>query len=62
MGSVDRAIRILIALVLGGLFFSNVISGTLAIILLLLSAVFVPTSLINSCPLYILLGINTCNK
>jgi hypothetical protein len=62
MGSADRIIRILIALVIITLYFTNMISGTIAIVLLVLSGVFILTSLISFCPLYILFGLNTCKK
>lgn len=62
MGSIDKIIRILIAIVIAVLFFTNVISGTLGIVLLVLAGVFVLTSLISFCPLYTLVGINTCPK
>lgn len=60
MGSADRIVRILIAAVVATLFFTNVISGTLGIVLLVLSAVFVLTSLVSFCPLYTLFGFRTC--
>jgi hypothetical protein len=59
MGGIDKAIRILIALVVVILAFTKVISGTLAIVLLILSGIFVLTSLISFCPLYLPFGINT---
>lgn len=62
MGNIDRIIRILVAIVIAVLFFTNVISGTLGLILLVLAGVFVLTSLISFCPLYTLVGINTCPK
>lgn len=62
MGSADRIIRLIIAAVIAVLFFTNVISGTLGIVLLVLAGVFVLTSLISFCPLYPLVGINTCLK
>ncbi|MCA6435186.1 MAG: DUF2892 domain-containing protein [Bacteroidetes bacterium] len=62
MGNIDKIIRILVAIVIAILFFTNVISGTLGIILLVLAGVFVLTSLISFCPLYTLVGINTCPK
>jgi hypothetical protein len=62
MGNIDKIIRILVAIVIAVLFFTNVISGTLGIILLVLAGVFVLTSLISFCPLYTLVGINTCPK
>ena len=62
VGSVDKAIRILVAIVIAVLFFTNVISGTLGIVLLLLAVVFVIVSLISYCPLYLPFGINTGKK
>jgi len=59
MGTIDKVIRILIALVVIALYFAEVISGTLAIVLLVLSAIFILTSLISFCPLYWPFGINT---
>jgi len=61
MGNVDRAIRIIIAALLAILYFTNVISGTLGLILLVLAGVFVLTSLISFCPLYAPFGIKTCS-
>lgn len=62
MGTIDKVIRILVAVVLAILFYTNVISGTLGIILLVLAGVFVLTSLISFCPLYWPFGINTGSK
>ncbi len=60
MGMADRSIRILIALVIAVLLYMDIITGTLGIILLVVAGVFVLTSMISFCPLYTLLGINTC--
>ncbi|HEX7871067.1 MAG TPA: DUF2892 domain-containing protein [Chryseobacterium sp.] len=62
MGTVDKVIRILVAVVIGILYFTNVISGTLAIILGALAVVFVLTSFISFCPLYLPFGISTFRK
>lgn len=62
MGSIDKIIRIALAAVVAILYFTNVISGTLGIILLVFAAVFVLTSLISFCPLYPLFGMNTKEK
>ena len=62
MGTVDKVIRILVAVVVVILYFTNVISGTLAIILLALSAIFVVTSLLGFCPLYLPFGLSTREK
>ena len=62
MGTVDKVIRILVAVVVVILYFTNAISGTLAIILLALSAIFVVTSILGICPLYMPLGLSTKKK
>jgi hypothetical protein len=62
MGVADKIIRILVAAVVVILFFTNVISGTLAIILLIISGIFILTSFISFCPLYLPFGINTRKK
>jgi hypothetical protein len=60
MGSADQAIRLLVAAIILVMYFSNIITGTIGIILLALAGVFVVTSFAGFCPLYSLLGINTC--
>ncbi|HOO98076.1 MAG TPA: DUF2892 domain-containing protein [Bacteroidales bacterium] len=62
MGIVDRVIRLLVAAVVLILYFTNVISGTLALILLIVAAIFVLTSFVSFCPLYLPFGINTKGK
>ena len=62
MGNADRILRIIIAAVIAGLFFANIIPGVLGIVLMALSGIFVLTSLISFCPLYAPFGINTCKK
>lgn len=59
IGNTDKIIRILVAVVIAALYFTGTISGTVAIILLVLGAVFVLTSLIGVCPLYMPFGITT---
>jgi len=60
MGMADKIIRVIIAAVVVILYFTETVSGTLGIVLLALAGIFVLTSLISFCPLYTLLGINTC--
>lgn len=62
MGTTDKAIRILIAVVIGVLYFTNTISGTLAILLGILAVVCIITSFISFCPLYLPFGISTSKK
>lgn len=62
MGSTDRIIRLTIAVVLGILYFTNMITGTLGIILLVVAIIFLATSFISFCPAYSILGLRTCKK
>lgn len=62
MGGADRIIRALIAVAIAVLYFANVITGTLAIVLLIVGAVFLLTSIVGFCPLYAPFGIRTCPK
>ncbi len=62
MGSTDKTIRVILALVFATLYFTNTINGTLGLILLILAGIFLLTSLIGTCPLYVPFGINTCKK
>lgn len=61
MGTADRIIRILLAAVFAYLYFSHTVTGTLGIVLVVLGAVFLLTSLISFCPLYTLFGLSTCS-
>mgnify|MGYP006290738473 CR=1 len=60
MGNADRLIRVILAAIVATLYFTNVITGTLGIVLMVLAAVFVLTSLISFCPLYAPFGLKTC--
>ena len=62
MGTIDKVIRILIAALVIVLYFTHVISGTLAIILLIVAGLFILTSLLSFCPGYLPFGINTRKK
>jgi hypothetical protein len=62
MGSTDKMIRAIVAVVFAVLYFTGIIPGTLGIILLVLAVVFLLTSAVSFCPLYVPLGINTCKS
>ena len=59
MGMADRVIRTLIAVVIGVLYFTGVLGGTLAMILGIVAVLFLLTSLVSFCPTYLLFGIST---
>ncbi|MBK6640204.1 MAG: DUF2892 domain-containing protein [Bacteroidia bacterium] len=60
MGTADRIIRLILAAVFALLYFTGTVTGTFGIVLLVFAAVFVLTSLVSFCPLYPLVGLNTC--
>ena len=60
MGGLDRIIRLAVAVVVAVLYFTGVIEGTLAYVLMALATIFVLTSFVSFCPLYALFGLNTC--
>jgi hypothetical protein len=62
MGKFDRISRVIAALIFAYLFFTDAVSGFLGNTLLVLGAVFLLSSLVSFCPLYVPFGINTCEK
>lgn len=61
MGNTDKLIRLSIAALIAILYYTGVITGTVALILGIFAVIFALTSLISFCPLYTLVGINTCS-
>ncbi|WP_020597652.1 YgaP family membrane protein [Spirosoma panaciterrae] len=59
MGSADRIIRVIVAVVLIALFATNVLTGTWGMISLVVAGIFIATSLVSTCPLYLPFGIRT---
>lgn len=60
MGGADKIIRLIIAALFVILYFTGTVAGTTGLVLLVLAGIFVLTSLISFCPLYLLFGIKTC--
>ena len=59
MGSADRVVRLIVAAVIGVLYFTETITGTLGLVLLVLAVIFALTSFISFCPLYLPFGLST---
>lgn len=59
VGTIDRIVRIVLAVAIAILIFTGVLSGTVAIILGILAAVFLLTGLVGFCPLYVLFKLST---
>lgn len=62
MGSADRMIRTLLAVLVAILYFTDQISGTAAIILGLFAVIFLVTSAVSFCPLYAPFKLSTLKK
>ncbi len=59
MGNLDRGLRLVAAAVVIALYLLNIISGTVAIVLLVFAGIFILTSVVGVCPLYLPFGIST---
>lgn len=62
MSGADRVIRIGIAVIIALLYFFNKISGTSAIVLLVIAGIFILTGFVSFCPLYLPFRISTREK
>jgi len=62
MGSIDKIVRVLVAVAIAILYFTNQITGTAAIILGIFAVIFLLTSAIGFCPLYSALKLSTIKK
>ena len=60
MGNADRIIRLFVALFIAVLYFTDMVTGTFGIVLLVLAGIFLLTSLVSFCPLYAPFGLKTC--
>ena len=60
MGTLDRIIRLVMAVAVAVLYFTGNLSGLAAIILGILAVVFAATSFVGVCPPYLLFGLSTC--
>jgi hypothetical protein len=59
---IDRVLRIVLVLIIVVLYLTNIITGTLALILLILGGILVITSIISFCPIYFSFGLSTAKK
>ncbi|NOU58999.1 YgaP family membrane protein [Marinifilum caeruleilacunae] len=60
MGTLDRVLRVIVSVTLAILYFTDIITGTLGLIVFIFACVMFLTSLVGNCPPYTLMGINTC--
>ena len=62
MGNADRLIRVVLALIISALYFTGTLTGTIGFLLIILGGIFLAVSVFGFCPIYALLGVNTCKK
>jgi len=62
MSTLDRGLRIILAVILGYLIFNGTLTGTWAWVLGILSVIFLVTSIFGFCPTYKILGMSTANE
>lgn len=62
MGALDKSLRVLAAIFIALLYYLDILSGMVAYILMAVAIVFLITSFVNFCPLYAILGVNTCKR
>lgn len=62
MGTADKVIRVILAIIIAGLYIANIITGMLAVVLLVIAVIFVLTSFFSFCPLYTLFGFSTATS
>ncbi|MFT6867707.1 MAG: hypothetical protein ACJA08_002551 [Cyclobacteriaceae bacterium] len=62
MGGADRVIRVILAAIIGILYYQGIVSGTVGIVLIVLATVFALTSFVSFCPLYAIFGMKTCKN
>ncbi len=60
LGGTDKIMRLVVAVVIVILYFTEIIYGIFGIVMLVVAGILLLTSLVNFCPLYSLLGMNTC--
>lgn len=60
VGNKAKTIRTVLAEIVAAFYFTGTLEGTFALILLIVAIIFAVISLINFCPLYKLIGINSC--
>jgi len=60
VGSIDKGVRIVIAIIAAGVFFTGTVTGVLGYVALGVAAIMLATTFMSSCPIYSILGMNSC--
>lgn len=59
MSNTDRIIRVVLSAIFAYLYFGGMVGGTLGVVLVVLAGVFLLTSILGFCPLYVLFKTST---
>ncbi|MDP1547735.1 MAG: DUF2892 domain-containing protein [Anaerolineales bacterium] len=59
LSDIDRIVRVIVAALFAYLYFGGIVTGALGIVLVVLGAVFLFTSVVSFCPLYSLFKLST---
>ncbi|MDH4091769.1 MAG: DUF2892 domain-containing protein [Cyclobacteriaceae bacterium] len=62
MNTIDRVVRAIIAVAIAVLYFNGIIGGTVGLIFMAVAVILLATSLVSTCPLYLLFGLSTLRK
>ena len=62
MGTIDRIVRVSLAVIFAALILTGAVSGAVAVVLGVLGAVFLSTSVVQFCPLYLPFKLSTRGK
>jgi hypothetical protein len=60
IGTLDRTLRISVAVLFSVLYVTGVVPGTAGVIILVLGGMLLVTAIVGTCGLYSLFGISTC--
>ncbi|PXY01065.1 DUF2892 domain-containing protein [Marinifilum breve] len=60
MGTLDRTLRVIASITLAILYFTNILTGSIGLVVFIFACIMFLTSVIGNCPPYTLMGINTC--
>ncbi len=62
MGGLDRTLRVIVAIIIAVLYYQKILTGTLGLVLIILAGIFILTSLVSFCPLYLPFGLKTTKE
>lgn len=62
MGHIDRIVRLITAIAFSLLYISTPVHGIWTLIMLFIGGLLIGSAAIGYCPIYALMGVDTCNR